>query len=206
MKTTDNLRWAVFGAKAAHFLWLIELIIGMIFIIVFITVAIIRKKFVIFLPITFSSDMSRLLNLENLSFPFGIFKANAGYISVHVAANWVNLICIFSGFLLAFVCIAIITKQIKGIFLNFSQKEPFNLLNSYRIRNIGLMLIGFSCIQWVYKICINNILITEINVNPKFELTYDFNFSFLLMGIVLLIVSKIFKIGSRLEAEHKLTI
>jgi len=100
----------------------------------------------------------------------------------------------------------LITYQIKRIFENFRQNQPFHQSNIGRIANIALILIGYSLVQWTFVIVVNQILLSRFTIWHNLELTYDFNFSCIIVGVVLLAVQGVFKAGLVLEEDKQLTI
>jgi hypothetical protein len=64
---------------------------------------------------------------------------------------------------------------------------------------------GYSIAQWVFTVVINQILLSSFDFKHM-ELTYNFNVSCLVIGIIILVLEGIFKAGSALEEEQQLTI
>ncbi|RYE20105.1 MAG: DUF2975 domain-containing protein [Sphingobacteriaceae bacterium] len=165
----------------------------------------VRRKFALQIPINFSSTNLAQVHSVNQKLPGGLINTKEGTFSMHIDANWQNNLMLLIGYGVIFSTIIIITYQLKKIFENFKQGLPFNKLNMVRIRNIAFVLMGYSFVQWLFAYVVNALL----NLNFQFghlDLTYNFNISYLLTGVALLVVEEIFKTGLLLEEQQQLTI
>ncbi|HEY2580456.1 MAG TPA: DUF2975 domain-containing protein [Mucilaginibacter sp.] len=141
----------------------------------------------------------------NKDFPGGILNSTNGNLFIQMHATWQNVTMLLIAFVSISAMILIITYQLKVIFSNFKQNLPFNELNISRMRNIAIVLIAYSVLQWVTVVIMNQMLLSNLNWGSV-KLTYGFNISCLFTGLILLIVAEIFKLGVLLEEEKSLTI
>lgn len=138
-------------------------------------------------------------------FKFTHLNSTSGDLYFQVNATWKSISVLIAFYLIVFAAISIITYQLKIIFSNFSKNLPFNEVNIPRIRNIAYVFLAYTIVQWAGTIIIREVLVRIVHWR-RFELTYDFNFNYFILGIVLLFVAEIFKWGTALEEENNLTI
>jgi hypothetical protein len=132
-------------------------------------------------------------------------NCTSGDLYFSVDATWKSISVLIAFYLIVFAAISITTYQLKLIFSNFSKNLPFNEVNIPRIKNIAYVLLAYTIVQWTGTIIIREVLVRIVHWR-RFELTYDFNFNYLILGLVLLFVAEIFKMGTALEEENNLTI
>lgn len=205
MKVLGNKSLSSALAVVINVLWWLEWIGGIVCIVLGSIAAQVRKGFALQVPINYSNLTIGRVNSINKDFPMGILNTTNGVISLHINASWQNIVMLLIGYGLIFSVIVIMTYQLKRIFQNFKQNLPFNELNMLRIRNIAIVLISYSFVQWLFVIAVNQIL----NSNLQFkhlDLTYNFDVGYLLVGIALFVVEGIFRIGISMEEEKQLTI
>ncbi|HMG08159.1 MAG TPA: DUF2975 domain-containing protein [Mucilaginibacter sp.] len=192
-------------AVGVNLLWWLEWIAGCVGIIMVFMTAHIRKGFALQVPITYSPTSIRQIYSAERNGDFSILNTSNGILSIHIGANWQIIMMLLIGYGALLVVVLMITYQVKRIFESFKQDQPFHRSNMYRVRNISLVLIGYSIVQWLFVIAVNHILSSNF-IFRHFDLTYDFNISCFLMGIVLLAMEGIFKTGLALEEDKQLTI
>ncbi|GAA4324876.1 hypothetical protein GCM10023149_26810 [Mucilaginibacter gynuensis] len=192
-------------AVIINFVWWLEWVAAGIFLILFSISGHIRGGYVLKIPITFSEITTKQLHPFNTHFPVGILNATNAVLGLSVKANWQNIAMLLIGFGIIFATVVIITYQLKKIFLNFKQNLPFNHLNIIRIKNIAYALLGYSFLQWLFVVASYQILNITYNTGHV-DFQYDFTISYAIMGIVLIIVAEIFRLGLELEEEKQLTI
>ncbi|MEO8886532.1 MAG: DUF2975 domain-containing protein [Mucilaginibacter sp.] len=206
MKTLGKKSLSAVITGIINVVWWLEWVACFVFIVMLLLVAYFRRGYSLGIPITFSDRtiMAPVISLDK-SLPNGIVNTTSGVFSLHVMATWQNVSLMILATLLIFAVVSIITYQLKAIFSNLSKNQPFNELTIVRIRNIAFILMAYSVLQWLGNIYITQMFIRNFNWRYT-ELTYSFNFSCLFMGIILIVVAEIFKIGASLEEEQKLTI
>jgi hypothetical protein len=192
-------------AFAANLLLWIEIGGACVAVFMLLMAAHIRKAFALQVPISYSPMTSALIQAEGHERNFGILNTTAGILSIHIDATWQNIVFLILGYGALFAVVLMITYQLKRIFESFRQDQPFHQSNIGRIKNIAFILIGYSVVQWVFVIVTNQLLLA-IFTFKHLELTYDFNFSCLTLGVVLLAVQGVFKAGLALEEDKQLTI
>ena len=117
----------------------------------------------------------------------------------NIAITHIGLALIFGTFLL-------VTFQLKMILSNFTRKEPFTLSNSKRIRLIGVILIASSLINFLFGIFYTNYINTNFQWNESITFTQSLDISTILMGLLIMILAEIFRVGTELQEEKNLTI
>ncbi|SEA76501.1 DUF2975 domain-containing protein [Pedobacter hartonius] len=205
MKILGNKSLSAVISIILNFVWWIEWAFAAVFIIMMWISIHIRGECVLPLPVTFSEITIGTVQSINKTFPGGHINTTNGILSLQVQANIINVVLLAIGYGFIFALISIITYQLKMIFSNFKKHLPFNTLNIYRIRNIAIVLIAYSVVQWLYVVLVNTILNSQIKWRHM-ELSYSFNVNYALMGVILIIVAGIFQIGLSLEEEKQLTI
>jgi len=206
MKTLGKKSLSAIIATIINIIWWLEWAGCIAVIALTIIAGHIRKVFAFDIPITFTQKTiaAPVVSISK-DFPDAILNTTSGDLFFPLPGSWQNMLIIISAVVLVFAGIATITYQLKVIFSNFSNNLPFNELNISRIRNIAFVLMAYSILQWVVNIGVNQILIRNINWKHM-QLTYSFNISFMIMGILLIIVAEVFKLGTSLEEEKNLTI
>lgn len=203
----------IFGTKSLsagiaailNVIWWIEWVAAAAFLIVLGIAGHVRGAFVLPLPVTFSEITIATPPSMHKGFPGGVINSTSGILSITIQATLLNMTLFFivCGFI--FSTISFITYQLKMIFSNFKSNLSFNALNIHRIQNIAMVFIGYAVVQWLYVILVNRILLSQLKWH-YLELAYPFNVSYALIGIILIIVAGIFKMGLSLEEEKQLTI
>ena len=187
-------------------LWWIEWIGSGILVTVILVTYFLKKNMSLNFPLTFSSVTFKTIPAVSKGTPGGIINVTNGNFYVPVDNNWLNILALlFSGIAICAVII-FITYQLKLIFSSLSRNQPFSEPNVSRIRKIGFSLIVFSFLQFLSNIIINRFLISHFSWDEGITLTYTFKFSYLIAGIVLIMIAEIFKEGVSLKEETNLTI
>jgi hypothetical protein len=205
MKTLGTKSLSSILARIIGIFWWLEWIGLVTVVTVVIAAAVTRKAFAIAVPVTFSNITIRQVQPLNKDFPAATLNTTSGNLYLHADASLFSVVMLLIAFGLLFTLVLTVTYQLKIIFSNFKQNVPFNEVNIYRIRNIAFVLICYSVAQWLYVAIMNRVLISNLQWEHM-QLTYSFNFSWLLTGIALVVVAEIFKQGTLLENEQKLTI
>ncbi|HUH18554.1 DUF2975 domain-containing protein [Albibacterium sp.] len=205
MKTFGNRSLSSGMYGIINTIWWFEWLVGLGLITYLLTMAFMRKPLDIVLGITFSEG---ILEKVDTLIPNGnpaTLKVTSGNFSFS-PANLQEIMLVLTALLLSLTVVFLITYQLKKIFLNFKKNEPLNKLNFPRIKYIGVILIIANIAQWLYSLVLNQYLIQNFKWGNETQLTHSFNVNYFLIGIVLLIVSKIFEMGASLEEENSLTI
>jgi len=192
-------------AVVVTILWWAEWLFGVGCIGAALITANVRKMFALQVPISFEPISIHKMEAYVDAHKVGILNTTNGTLSIHIDATWQNMALMLVGYGALFAVIVTITYQIKQIFKSFKQDEPFQKSNLFRIRLIALILIAYSIFQWLFVIVTNQILLSKF-IFHHLDLTYDFNVSCLVTGIVMLVLEGIFKMGVTLEEDKQLTI
>jgi hypothetical protein len=206
MKILGNKSLSAVIAMILNFAWWIEWAFAAVFLIIMGISGQIRGAYVLPLPVTFSETTIGTVQSISKTFPGGHINTTNGILSLTIQSNLTNVVLLLVGCGFIFASISIITYQLKMIFSNFKKNLPFNILNIYRIRNIAIVLIAYSVVQWLYVVLVNMILNSKMKWDHHLELSYSFSVNYALMGVVLIIVVGVFQIGLSLEEEKQLTI
>lgn len=205
MKTFGNRSLSSGMYGIINTIWWFEWLAGLGLITYLLTMVFMRKAFDIALGVTFSEGILKKVDTLIPNGNPGILKvSNANFL--FSPTNFQEVILILTALILSLTAVLLITYQLKKIFLNFRKNEPLNKLNFPRIKYIGIILIIANIAQWLYSLALNQYLIQNFKWGNETRLTLSFNASYLFMGIVLIIVSKIFEMGTSLEEENSLTI
>lgn len=206
MKALGKKSLSTILAVILNIAWWIEWIAATV-LIAAITIAAFSKEHVnLTVPVSFSTVNFKTVSSINNTMSKGQLDVMNGNFVFPFNITLQNTLLLLAGVVMAFSVLLLITYQLKLIFLNFRKNQPFNELNIPRIRNVGILLICFSILQWLFTICLNLFLISHFKWEDGIKLTYQFNVSFIVLGIILLIVTEIFRVGFVMEEDNNLTI
>ena len=187
-------------------LWWLEWIAFSIVAIVFVITSFTQKYISINLPISFSPVNFKSVEALNKDLLNGSLQVISGNFSFLLYNSFFNTFICLIGLVAVFSFILLITYQIKLIFSSFIMNDPFNELNIKRMNLIGVLLIGFSFLEFIFNILINLYLKYQFNWNRGVSLTVGYNITYLLTGVILIIIAGVINLGASLENENKLTI
>ena len=186
--------------------WYLEILAFITFIGMFLTSAIIRKQFVVMLPVDFSQLNVRQIKSLNDTFENARIDSYSGVMAFHVQSSLQNVSFMAFIYLLLFSIILAVTYQLKGIFENFKHNQHFTKINIKRLRVIAIIIIIAPIIQYILSLVVNQVLLSNLKLGPFLELSPSLSIGFLITGLFLLSIIEIFKIGVDLEEENKLTV
>ncbi|NCD05815.1 MAG: DUF2975 domain-containing protein [Spirochaetia bacterium] len=156
------------------------------------------------IPIKSNLLLSPSNNSISLS-PDNIIRFNLENISVNLMSLKEVFIYSFFSFSIVSIFLAFITKQLKYIFFNVINNEPFNENNSKSILFIGYSVIIGAIVFPISKAIVIDKIINGFNFS-NVNVVYSINIEGIFIGILLIILSSIFHFGSYLQNEHDSTI
>ncbi|EOR94148.1 hypothetical protein ADIARSV_2682 [Arcticibacter svalbardensis MN12-7] len=186
--------------------WYLEILGFITFIGTFLTSAIIRKQFVVMLPVDFSQYNVRQIKTLNDTFENARLDSYSGVMNFHVQSSLENVSFMAFIYILIFSVILAVTYQLKGIFENFKHNQHFTTINIKRLRVIAIVIILAPIIRYILSLIVNQILFSNLRLGPFLKLLPSLSIGFLITGLLLLMIIEIFKIGVDLEEENKLTV
>lgn len=157
-------------------------------------------------PVSFSPVLFRALTAKQAGTPQGHLNITRGIFYLPIECNWKTIGTMLVIFLIFFSLILLVTFQLKKIFASFSRNEPFMESNILRIRNIGLAVLSYPLLRFLFDAGLYRYLRARFTWTADLRLTYSFDFSTLLAGLILIVIAEIFRLGSELDNEQKLTI
>jgi hypothetical protein len=187
-------------------LWWIECIGTGALITVILVTAFLKQNISLNFPLAFSSVTFKIVPSVSKNMPPGVINVMNGNFYMPIDNNWQNILLLLSVSIVFCSIFIIITYQLKLLFSSLSKNQPFDTLNVLRIRNTGIWLIVLSLLLFLSNIIINQVLRSQFTWNDGISLTSKFNISYLVAGIILLIVAEIFNEGVTLKEESNLTI
>ena len=97
--------------------------------------------------------------------------------------------------------------QMRKIFASLKQKAPFDPVNAKRIRIIGLVIIGGQFLGALMAFAFSGWL-KDAFASEGLVITPDWGFNIfaVLFGLIILVLSEVFRIGSEMKSEQDLTI
>ena len=113
-----------------------------------------------------------------------------------------------SAVLLQALLLLAILHQLRGVFGTLRAADPFVPENARRIRNIGLSVITMELsfhayFFWSYFLFIaGRVSLDGVRMSPRFEPSIIALFG----GVALLLVAEVFRLGTRLREEQRLTV
>lgn len=200
-KSLSNILFLIINA-----VWWLEWIATIVITSVFIIASFTQKYININIPVSFSPVNFKTVRAINKDALEGSLQVMNGNFSFQIHTGFLNTLIFLIGFIAVCSVILLITYQLKMIFSSFKMNDPFNELNIKRMNLIGILLIGFSFLQLLFNILINQYLNSQFNWKEAVALTAGFNINYFLTGVILIIIAGIIKLGASLENENKLTI
>lgn len=186
--------------------WYLEISGFVLFIGMFLTSAIIRKQFIVMLPVDFSQYNVRHIKSLNDTFENVRLDSYSGVMVFHVQSSLQNVSFMAFIYILLFSVVLAVTYQLKGIFENFKHNQHFTKINIRRLRVIAIIIIVAPIIRYILSLIANQVLFGNLKLSPFLELSPTLSIGFLITGLFLLSIIEIFKIGVDLEEENKLTV
>ncbi len=101
----------------------------------------------------------------------------------------------------------IVIYNLRRIFATLIQEKPFQVENIRRIRLIGIVVIAGTVLSGILHTLIGFYLVNLINL-PGLELkaNVSLNISGLFLGVVILTLAEIFRLGAALQEEQDMTV
>jgi hypothetical protein len=206
MKSLRNKSLSKILSIILNVLWWIECIGSGVLITVILVTAFFKRNISLNFPLAFSSVTFKTVPSVSKNMPPGVINVMNGNFYMPVDNNWQNILILIAASIIICSVFIIITYQLKLLFSSLSKNQPFDALNVLRIRNTGIWLIVLSLLLFFSNIIINQFLQSHFTWDEGISLTYKFNISYLVAGIILIIVAEIFNEGVTLKEETNLTI
>jgi hypothetical protein len=206
MKSIQNNSLSKILSIIINVIWWIECVGSGVLITVILAAAFLRQNISLNFPLAFSSVTFKTVPAVSKNMPPGIISVMQGNFYMPVDNNWQNILVLLAASLIICSVFIIITYQLKLLFSSLSKNQPFEALNVVRIRNTGIGLIVLSLLLFFSNIIVNQFLQSHFTWDKEIALTYQFNISYLVAGIILIIVAEIFNEGVTLKEETNLTI
>ena len=118
---------------------------------------------------------------------------------------WIfNVISIFVIFTLTLY----IFYHLRNIFKTLKEENPFTRKNGTRLRAIGIATI-IASVFWkkIYSLLLISMVNGEI-LTEGFEISShsNLNFQVILLGLIIIVISEVFRVGAEMKEEQELTI
>jgi hypothetical protein len=157
---------------------------------------------------TFPSKIVNETTGENMAMEirnaFVFFTKTPNPIPVYIHfLKWINPILT----LLLFALFIYLPIKAFQIIQSISKEEFYNIKNINKLRNVSFSLLAMFIINFVMNV-INNITVNfYVQIQSyKTSIMGDFNYAFLSLGLVLLILSEILRYTTRIKEENDLTV
>ena len=204
MKTIGKKSLSSVIATIVNIVWWIEWIAGSMVLAVLIGMLFMEKNISLKVPVSFS-PFTMPKSGDAAANTGGSLTVMDGNFTFPITVNFQNAALLFLLLAATLTIFLTITYQLKVIFSNLKQNNPFDEHNIQRIKNIGLILMLSAFFHFFFNIFIVHYLNTHFKVDSV-ALTSKFNFSYLAIGMILIIVAEVFRRGASLEQENNLTI
>ncbi|KAA5547103.1 DUF2975 domain-containing protein [Roseiconus nitratireducens] len=108
---------------------------------------------------------------------------------------------------LAFAACIYFVKQLRDIVRTIDQNDPFVAENARRMRTIGVLILVFAFVKGIAQLAISGIADsmvtpTGFNLNGRLE----FPVGLIAVALAVIVLSEVFRHGSRMREEQSLTI
>jgi hypothetical protein len=123
----------------------------------------------------------------------------AAWRSVFVASFAGGTVCAIAGLFVLY--------QLRRLLANVSAGHPFSDDSAVRIRRIGLLIIAAALVSAAVTYGIGCYFARHISI-PGLPLSPSFSFpcETVLLGLIILVLSEVFRYGARLQEDHDLTV
>ena len=106
-----------------------------------------------------------------------------------------------------FILLLFFVKQLRDIVRTIDQQDPFAVENAGRVRTVGLLLLGYVLVECVARALMSGIadvmVVAEgFNLNGRIKI----NEGLLVAGLAIIVLSEVFRHGSRIREEQSLTV
>ena len=160
------------------------------------------NKFTITLPVKFKSTSVKVRGVDYSKFHEAI-TSKKGEIHLGFEPTWQNNVIAVLLFAAAFATMAIVGYQVKEILESLRRNEPFNKRNFHRVRIIAFMLIGAFISEMIFFMILER---TMLSLVESEYISLESTKNLLWAGLIMLVLEAVFKRGTYLEEEEKLTI
>ncbi|HSK95916.1 MAG TPA: DUF2975 domain-containing protein [Euzebyales bacterium] len=109
--------------------------------------------------------------------------------------------------LMGVVVVLVVLHQLRGLVATLSAGTPFVLANARRLRVVGLAVIGSELATVGVKLALSlwathNLTVQGLTIRWEFRP----HIAVLLLGALILLIAEVFRVGTRLQQDHDLTI
>lgn len=157
----------------------------------------------------FNVEMSKITHLKNGSFSIEFMNGFRYSLTDSAINKMVNVKSLLISAMITGVCYSFVLqyifKQLKTLLKSTIERCPFDEKNSQRIFKMACPMLGAGFIFPILRGFIYHNLINVFDLN-HFSVAYSFDFYWILTGVLLLILSYIFKYGSFLQTEYDETL
>jgi hypothetical protein len=111
------------------------------------------------------------------------------------------------GILAVLAVLLYVLRHLRGVLKTVRAGQPFDRRNAGRIRNVGLVVVGWNLLTpfakyWVGKLVLAGVRLPGVELLPPI----DFRPDALFLGLAILVLAEIFHRASRLQQEQDLTV
>lgn len=99
----------------------------------------------------------------------------------------------------------VVIYQLRKIFATLTDGTPFLTTNATRIKMMGVTLLIWSVVQPLTESLVALSLLDRVH-GPEVNANIGLDFGIVFMGLVLLILAEIFRLGAELQEDHDLTV
>jgi hypothetical protein len=157
-------------------------------------------------PVSFTNSSLNEIGPAKDGFDKVEILAGAGELFFIDANNWQNMSITYFGLLLNFGIVLFVTYHLKKIVSTFTKRSPFIKLNVARVRYIGLALVIFPVLDLLFDFIYVQYLNANLIWESQGQFTLSFDFIILLLGLLIILIAEIFRLGVSFREESDLTI
>ncbi len=160
------------------------------------------------IPVNFSTNEFGTIQLSDNTIhkiAIGSNKATFVFLSTVPFKIWIfNIIRIYVMYALTFY----ILYHLRNFFQTLKQENPFSRKNGTRLRAIGITII-IASVFWneIYSSLLSYMVRGHISIEGiDISSHSNFNFQVILLGLIILVISEVFRLGAEMKEEQELTI
>jgi hypothetical protein len=160
------------------------------------------------IPVNFSTNEFGTIQFSDSTIhKIAVVSNKATFVFLRTAPFKIWLFNIISIYIMYALTLYII-YHLRKFFQTLKNENPFTRKNGTRLRAIGITTI-IASIFWkkIYSLLISSLVSGKISIEGiKIISNSNFDFQVILLGLIIIVISEVFRLGSEMKEEQELTI
>lgn len=154
-------------------------------------------------PVTFIAQVQEKVVSQNPNISLSGIQVNKGTLMFDTLDDWQANVIMFLGILIVAVPFLMVTFQIRKILRSFVSNNPFLKSNLHRIRFIGIVLVLYPIVAYIFGFFYTLYLNTNFGGQ---EFVNNVDLWPLLFGLFAFVLSEVLRLGIEYREDNDLTI